>query len=70
MPGPGPAYCGRCHATTSEVTDLIDTCIERVLKAGGYIEEVKGAAAVTLTQANGIAAICRFMSRVPTASVT
>lgn len=70
MPGPGPAYCGRCHATTSEVADLIDSCIERVLKAGGYVEEVRSAAAIALQQASGIAAICRFMNRVPTAVTT
>jgi hypothetical protein len=64
MPAPASVTCGRCNGLTSEVADLVDHCIDRVLKSRGNVEEVRGDARTRLEKVGGLAAVCRFMSSV------
>jgi hypothetical protein len=59
MPGEATA-CGRCASPVEPRADLIDTLIDRVLTAGGSIEEVAGVASVQLKAVEGVGALRRF----------
>ncbi|HEY0670971.1 MAG TPA: host attachment protein [Longimicrobiales bacterium] len=66
MPDPAQATCTRCHAEATHTDDLIDLFIDRVLQQNGKIEEVRGAAATQLKEAEGLAVVRRYTSSVAT----
>jgi len=57
--------CGRCNVTLHPVEDVIEIMIERLIKAGRTIEQVRGEASETLKQVDGIGAFLCLQSRQP-----
>jgi peptide subunit release factor 1 (eRF1) len=54
--------CGHCNTTLHPVEDLIAIMIERLIKAGRTIEQVRGEASQTLKQVEGIGAFLSLQS--------
>lgn len=53
--------CSRCGGTVQDVEDLVEALVVKVVGDGGVLEQVRGDAAIELTQqAGGIGAFLRF----------
>jgi peptide chain release factor subunit 1 len=62
---PAPASCPACAGEVEAVEDLLDILASRVLRQGGGIEEVRGAAAQELSPHDGIGALLFYPSPHP-----
>ncbi len=59
-PAGGQRSCMYCGGALQAVDDLVEPMAERVLDAGGKVEQVRGAAAVRLMSAGGVGAHLRY----------
>ena len=55
--------CGHCNTTLHPVEDVIEIMIERLIRAGRTLEQVRGEASQTLKQVEGIGAFLSLQSR-------
>ena len=62
--------CGHCNKPLQAVDDLIELMVERLIKAGRKVEQVRGEASQHLMQVDGIGAFRRLRGRRPSQSVT
>ncbi len=65
---PAVSECPACGSAVQSVDDMLDLLASRVLRAGGTIDEVRGEAAGTLRQWDGIAAALLYPSPTESAS--
>jgi peptide subunit release factor 1 (eRF1) len=62
---PRDATCSTCSGSTTQVPDLVNAMVSRVLGLGGRTEEVRGDAADLLTPMGGLGATLRYPARSP-----